>query len=284
MSDLVPYSDMEKMAGAIAKSNLFGVKTPDQAVALMLLAQAEGMHPAKAIQEFHIIQGRPALKADAMLGRFQRAGGSVKWKKIQDDEVIGIFSHPQGGDAEISWTFEMAQRIGLTSKDNWRNYPRQMLRSRVISEGVRTVFPGCITGIYTDEETENFNAAPARVEKNVTPATAEVAALKDDIPWDYKLMVPGMDRPYHSFQTEDEWIDGYAELVHKIKDSTKFTDKEKDEKIVNLRKVNEEQIHKLKPENKTVFITKCSVAIEDMLPKKALDPSVPYSPNPADQA
>ena len=60
MSELVPYSDMEKMAGAIAKSNLFGVKTPDQAVALMLLAQAEGMHPAKAIQEFHIIQGRPA--------------------------------------------------------------------------------------------------------------------------------------------------------------------------------------------------------------------------------
>ena len=146
------------------------------------------------------------------------------------------------------------------------------------------MFPGCITGIYTDEETENFNAAPARVEKNVTPATPEISALKDDIPWDYKLMVPGMDRPYHSFQTEDEWIDGYAELVHKIKDSTKFTDKEKDEKIVNLRKVNEEQIQKLKPENKTVFITKCHVSVEDILPKKALDPSIPYSPNPAEQA
>ena len=278
MSDLVPYSDMEKMAGAIAKSNLFGVKTTEQAVALMLLAQAEGMHPAKAIQEFHIIQGRPALKADAMPGRFQRAGGSVNWKKLQDDEVIGVFSHPQGGSAEISWTFEMAQRIGLTSKDNWRNYPRQMLRSRVISEGVRTVFPGCITGIYTDEETENFAAAPARVEKNITPAM-EVKDLKDDIPWDYKLLVPGMDRPYQSFQSEDDWIDGYAELVHKIKDSPKFTEKEKTEKINNLRKVNDEQISKLKPENKTVFITKCSVhPDEDITPKKHLDPSLAYSP------
>lgn len=278
MSDLVPYSDMEKMAGAIAKSNLFGVKTTEQAVALMLLAQAEGMHPAKAIQEFHIIQGRPALKADAMLGRFQRAGGSVKWEKLEDDEVIGVFSHPQGGEARIKWTFEMAQRIGLTSKDNWRNYPRQMLRSRVISEGVRTVFPGCITGIYTDEETENFATPAARVEKNITPAM-EVKDLKDDIPWDYKLLVPGMDRPYQSFQNEDDWIDGYAELVHKIKDSPKFTQKEKDEKIVNLRKVNDSQISKLKPENKTVFITKCSVhPDEEITPKKHLDPSLAYSP------
>lgn len=278
MSDLVPYSDMEKMAGAIAKSNLFGVKTPDQAIALMLLAQAEGMHPAKAIQEFHIIQGRPALKADAMLGRFQRAGGSVQWKKLQDDEVIGIFSHPQGGSAEISWTYQMANHIGLTSKDNWRNYPRQMLRSRVISEGVRTVFPGCITGIYTDEETENFASPAKAVEKNITPVT-QVSDLKDDIPWDYKLMVPGIDKPYQSFQSEDDWIDGYAELVHKIKDSPKFTQKDKDEKIVSLRKVNEEQIGRLKPENKTVFITKCSFsADEELTPKKALDPSVPYLP------
>ena len=285
MSDLVPYQDVEKMALAISKSNLFGVKTVEQAVAIMLLAQAEGMHPAKAVQEFHIIQGRPALKADAMLGRFQRAGGSVKWKKLQDDEVIGIFSHPQGGDVEISWTFEMAQRIGLTSKDNWRNYPRQMLRSRVISEGVRTVFPGCITGIYTDEETENFATPAPRVEKNITAGSEAVAALTDDIPWDYKLLVPGMDRPYQSFQSEDDWIDGYAELVHKIKDSSKFTEKEKAEKINNLRKVNEEQISKLKPENKTVFITKMAFSSdEDISPKKALDPSVPYSPSPAEQA
>ena len=41
---LIPYNDVEKMGSAIAKSNLFGVKTPEQAVALMLIAQAEGLH------------------------------------------------------------------------------------------------------------------------------------------------------------------------------------------------------------------------------------------------
>lgn len=50
---LVPYSDMERMAIAVSKSNLFGMKTPEQAMSLMLIAQAEGVHPAKAIQDYH---------------------------------------------------------------------------------------------------------------------------------------------------------------------------------------------------------------------------------------
>ena len=278
MSELVTVTDMEKIANAIAKSNLFGIKRPEEALALMAIAQAEGYSPALAARDYHVIQGRPALKADAMLARFQQSGGKVNWEELTDERVTGTFSHPSGGSAKITWTIEQARKIGIANKDNWRNYPRAMLRSRVVSEGVRTVFPGCVVGTYTPEETEDFSQAPARVEKDITPL-AKVSDLKDDIPWDYKLLVPGMDRPYQSFQSEDDWIDGYAELVHKIKDSPKFTEKEKTEKIANLRKVNEEQISKLKPENKTVFITKCSVhPDEEITPKKHLDPSLAYSP------
>ena len=39
--------------------------------------------------------GRHA-KADAILARFQAAGGKVEWKTYTDDEVTGVFSHPQG--------------------------------------------------------------------------------------------------------------------------------------------------------------------------------------------
>ena len=79
-NELVTYtvSDVRVMAEAAAKSGLFGMKTPEQALALMMLCQAEGIHPMKAVAEYHIIQGRPALKADAMLARFLRAGGTVK--------------------------------------------------------------------------------------------------------------------------------------------------------------------------------------------------------------
>lgn len=146
------FAELEKMAGAVAKSGLFGVKTQDQALALMMLAQAEGTHPAIAARDYHIIDGRPALKADAMLARFMAAGGKVEWHSLTDAVVAATFSHPIGGTLRIEWTIEQATRAGLTKKDNWVKYPRAMLRSRVVSEGIRSVWPAVITGVYTVDE------------------------------------------------------------------------------------------------------------------------------------
>lgn len=157
---LVPLDQVERMAVAFAKSGLFGIKTPEQAVALMLIAQAEGLHPAVAARDYHVIQGRPALKADAMLARFQQAGGKVVWNAYADDKVSGTFSHPQGGSATVEWTLAQAKTAGLTNKDVWKQYPRAMLRARVVSEGIRTVYPGVSVGVYTPEEIGDFDAKP----------------------------------------------------------------------------------------------------------------------------
>ena len=113
MTALVPFEQQLQLADAFCRSGLFGVRTRDQAIALMAICEAEGLHPAKAVQEYHIIQGRPALKADAMLARFQAAGGKVKWTSMTDQRVAGEFSHPQGGSVEIDWTIDMAKRAGL---------------------------------------------------------------------------------------------------------------------------------------------------------------------------
>jgi hypothetical protein len=160
--NIVPFAQQQTLAEAFVKSNLFGIKDTSQALALMALCEAEGLHPAKAVQEYHIIQGKPARKADAVLARFQAAGGSVKWGSYTDKEVTGTFSHPQGGSVTVEWTIEQAKRIGLAGKDNWKNYPRAMLRARCISEGVRTVFPGVTVGTYTVEEIQDMTPAQVR--------------------------------------------------------------------------------------------------------------------------
>lgn len=164
-NNLIPVQEVQTMAMAVAKSGLFGMKTPEQALALMLVAQSEGLHPARAAMEYHVIQGRPALKADAMLSRFQNAGGKVEWKSYTDEDVTGVFSHPSGGSVTISWTMVMANKAGLTKNPTWKQYPRAMLRARCISEGIRTVYPGVSVGIYTPEEVSDFAGA----EKDVTP-------------------------------------------------------------------------------------------------------------------
>jgi len=161
---MIPYADMEKMATVIAQSGLFGVKNPTQALALMLLSQAEGLHPVMAARDYHVIQGRPTLKADTMLARFQAAGGKVDWSEYTDTAVAGTFSHPSGGKIKVEWTMEMARKANLTGKDVWKQYPRAMLRARVISEGIRTVFPGVLAGMYTPEEVRDMQDVKGEAE------------------------------------------------------------------------------------------------------------------------
>lgn len=153
-NELVVFTvpDMEKIAKAFSDSKLFGMETPAQAMALCLIAQAEGLHPAIAARDYHIIKGKPTLKADAMLSRFQNSGGKVEYHEYTDTKVEATFTHPQGGTVRVAWDMVRAKQAELGGNGMWKKYPRQMLRSRVISEGIRTVFPGANSGFYTDEE------------------------------------------------------------------------------------------------------------------------------------
>jgi hypothetical protein len=180
----ISTNDIWNMAGSIAKSGLFGMKNQDQAMALMLIAQAEGMHPALAARDYHVIQGKPALKADSMLARFQNSGGKFKWLEYTDTVCKASFSHPEGGKLEIEWTIDMAKRAKLTEKknkdgspNNWIKYPRQMLSARVISEGVRKIYPNVLNGMYTPEEIIDFEQPKIPIE---TECTIENEKPKED--------------------------------------------------------------------------------------------------------
>lgn len=178
----VTVSDIEKMAISVAKSGLFGIRTPDQAMSLMLIAQAEGLHPAIAARDYHIIQGRPSLKSDALLARFQANGGKVEWTEYTDQAVTAKVSHPQGGTVEIRWSYQMAERAGLTKNATWRQYPRQMLRARVISEGVRAVFPGVAVGVYTSEEVQDMTISSSSTVVAAEPQIADPVVLVREAP------------------------------------------------------------------------------------------------------
>jgi len=173
MSNIVPLQDIQHMAEVAASSKMFGFKNPQEAMAIMLLCQAEGLHPAIA----------------------------------------------QGGSLEVTWTLKQAKEIGIASKDNWKNYPRAMLRARVISEGIRAVFPGCVVGVYTPEEVADF--APAQTVKHMGDVERvedvhEVALAETEEEGAFPLFVPGSDEPYKRYATPEDWITGYADMVSRI--------------------------------------------------------------------
>ncbi|RZJ12168.1 MAG: hypothetical protein EOP39_04220, partial [Rubrivivax sp.] len=159
---LVPFDEMLQMASAVAESGLFGMKSQNQALALMLVAQAEGQHPATITQDYDIIQGKATRKTHSVLARFQAAGGKVEWHQLTNEVADATFSHPAGGSLRLDWTLKQAQDAKLTGKDNWKNYPRAMLRARVIAEGVRAVYPAAIGGMLTPEEAQDLDVMPPK--------------------------------------------------------------------------------------------------------------------------
>ncbi len=155
---------VREMAESVAQSRLFpGINTVEAAFTLMMLCQAEGLHPMQALKRYHIIEGRPSMRADAMHSEFLDRGGHVEWECMDDTEARAVFSHPVLCPKPLvgSVTFKSLREHGITegkfgTKDNYKKHPDAMLRARLISKMVRAIDPGAITGMYTPEEVSDF--------------------------------------------------------------------------------------------------------------------------------
>lgn len=284
MSNLVPFNEMQQMAEVVASSKMFGFKNQQEALAIMLLCQGENLHPAVAMRDYHVIQGRPALKADAMLARFQAAGGRVDWQVYTDAEVTGLFSHPAGGSLKVSWTLAQAKSIGIAGKDNWKNYPRAMLRARCISEGIRSVYPGCVVGVYTPEEVQDYSPsqAPTSPAKDMGMAEVvveDITTLESDaealLP--FAILLPSGE-VYASFDKIEDWMECYSEMVGKIRTSSKLNSDAKQAKIAEFRKANEQQRKKLDP-SQMVLLAQWTAEESKTVPKSQ-PPEEPHNENP----
>lgn len=151
-------NDLIEISKRVAGSGLLGSRDENQIFTLMMLAYKDGINPVQASMDYHIIQGKPALSSQATLVRFQKAGGKIKYIKRTDTECTIEFSHEQAGELTITWNMERAKQAGLNlNKQNWKQYPRQMLAARCIAEGVRALYPACLDGLYLVEEVQDFD-------------------------------------------------------------------------------------------------------------------------------
>ena len=165
-----PISEIREAAMVAYESRMFGLKSVEQGIVVMLLAQAKKIHYMLALERYHFFEGKPSMKADTMLAEFLDNEGRVEWIRLDAEAAVAKFSHPRGGEVTIDWTLEMAKQAGLLDKKGsvFLKYPRAMLRSRCISEGIRTVFPNAIIGIYTPEEVMFFDKPKEPVEQDKT--------------------------------------------------------------------------------------------------------------------
>jgi hypothetical protein len=177
---------IQRMAMPLAKSGLFAA-TFDQAIARMLLGEALGIAPIVAMQQVHIIEGKPVMSSNLMLTIARNRGWRHSVKVRTDKACVISWTDPRGVTVgESSFTIEEAQRIKhgkegktLADKDNYKNYAADMLFARAISRGIRTYAPEVTSGIpvYTTEESQDFEAAAPAKPQVLMPSrkTEEVA-------------------------------------------------------------------------------------------------------------
>lgn len=166
------------VASALVKSELWPGANPNTILMLCYLAEAEGHHPAVIYRDYHIMSGKPSKKAEAILRDFSAAGGRVEWHALDDKKADATFHHPSG-TVRIEWTIERAQKAGLNTP-MWKKYPRQMLRSRCISEGVRSVCPAATSGLYEENEVADIVAEQQPALEHHVPVETEPHPSNDE--------------------------------------------------------------------------------------------------------
>lgn len=150
--------------------------------------RALGLDVVTTITTIHVIKGKPTQSADLMHSRARDAGHKVRVRQQPGTCTVSIWrSDDPDFENSVTWTYDDAVTAGLcemrndrpysrSSKgepQNWEKYPRAMLRSRAISECVRTACPEVLHGaIYTPEE------LGARVDADGAPMEAEVQRLR----------------------------------------------------------------------------------------------------------
>lgn len=153
-----PIEAITKIGELFAKSGMFGCERVEQGQVIAMAALTEGKTPIQLLREYHIIEGRLSDRADSMLAKFRAAGGKHKiLVRTAEKASVELIMDGTNYTSSLTWD-EVKEEPFVKSKDglkkNWRT-PRarmQSLWARVISDGVRTVAPEIVAGIFTPEE------------------------------------------------------------------------------------------------------------------------------------
>jgi hypothetical protein len=154
----VNFGDLWHMAEKLVPTGMLPdhIKTPGAACAIILAGRELGMGPMRALRSLQLVKGKVVESADSQLARFKSDGGRAVFVKFSETEAELHLRHPNGDEHTERFTMEDARRAGLAGKDTWKAYPKPMLRSRVITAGLKSLGWEGGAGVYDPEEAASF--------------------------------------------------------------------------------------------------------------------------------
>lgn len=144
-----------ELATIIAESRDFpDCRTPQKAAVRILAGREMGVGPVGSVIGIRVNAGRVSMDASLMAGLIERS--PIYGYRITEhtDERCTLEFYRDGQPVGSSgFSLDDAKKAGLSGKDTWKHYPRNLLFARAMSNGARWFCAGIFGGsIYTHEE------------------------------------------------------------------------------------------------------------------------------------
>lgn len=145
---------------AMYKSRLFGVSSPEAAMAIMLKGHELGLGLTASFEFVQVVEGKPALSPRGALAIIQSSPlcAGLKIEDIRDaqgkPQACRVWmKRTNGFEYTVEWSMAEAVAAGVVKPGSgWEKYPANMLRWRAVGFCADVVFPDVIGGMKRADE------------------------------------------------------------------------------------------------------------------------------------
>lgn len=182
------FEDCHRIATAVYAAGMLPQGIDTQAKALIAIMQGleVGLTPMAAMQRIAVINGRPTLWGDAVLGLCLSSGLLEDFEEITEgegDSLAAVCRAKRKGLATPivrRFSHADAKRAGLLGKKGpWQDYPTRMMQMRARAYCLRDGFADVLGGMYVREEIEDEARAG---EPEAAPDPNKVARVSEPPP------------------------------------------------------------------------------------------------------
>lgn len=160
ITKLNTIEDLARVGDVFVRSGFFNdTRDAAQAIVKVMAGQELGFAPIASMTGVYIVKGKVSLSANLIAAAVKRSGRYTFRVRKHDATVceIEFFELDKAGNKESigisGFSMQEATQAGLTTSAIWKNYPRNMLYARAMSNGAKWYCPDVFGGpVYTPDE------------------------------------------------------------------------------------------------------------------------------------
>lgn len=152
---LVKFADIASRSGMVPSAY---TGKPQAVLIAVQMGSELGLAPMQSLQNIAVINGRPSVWGDALLGLVKASAvcdDVVETMEGEGDALTAICVAKRKGKSPVEARFsvEDAKAASLWNKQGpWKQYPKRMLQMRARGFALRDAFPDVLRGLITAEE------------------------------------------------------------------------------------------------------------------------------------